>query len=67
MLVVSRKEGEAIYIRSEEHPDQVIKISLLRIRSSNVVQVGIAAPDSYNIVREELLPPEERIEDRSTI
>lgn len=61
MLVISRKEGEAFYIRNEDRPDEVIQIRLLRIRSMNAIQVGISAPESYNIVREELLPPAERV------
>ena len=50
MLVLSRKINEAIVI------DSNIRITLLSIRG-NHVRIGIEAPDSVSILREELLAP----------
>jgi carbon storage regulator len=53
MLVLSRKRGEKIVI------NQNIIISVLEIRSDRV-RLGIEAPDSIGIMRQELLDhPEE--------
>lgn len=51
MLVLSRKTNEAIRIGDE------IRILVIRSREGSV-RIGIEAPKSMNIVREELLPPE---------
>lgn len=48
MLVLSRKKDEVIRIGDS------IRITVLESRG-NVVRLGIAAPDSETIVREELL------------
>ena len=47
MLVLSRKPGERILIGKD------IKITIIRI-GPNSVRVGIDAPETTNIVREEL-------------
>ncbi len=47
MLVLSRKEGQAIVI------DGDIKITLIAIRG-NQVRIGIDAPSSVQVLREEL-------------
>jgi len=48
MLVLSRKPGEGIRIG-----DQVV-VTVVRVGPNNV-RIGIKAPDSVNIVRDELL------------
>lgn len=50
MLVLSRKVGEAIQVGSD------VRVTLVRI-SANSVRLGIDAPPSMNIVREELSHP----------
>lgn len=60
MLVLSRKPGERILIGDD------IAVTVVRIGPNNV-RVGIEAPRSMNIVREELcsdtdLKPNQRIE-----
>lgn len=48
MLVLSRKSGEGIRIG-----DQVV-VTVLRVGPNNV-RIGIKAPESVNVVRDELL------------
>lgn len=50
MLVLSRKPGEKILIG--EH----VTVTIVRI-GPNVVKIGIEAPTTINIVREELCEP----------
>ena len=51
MLVLSRKPGERIFIGND------VTITVVRI-GPNTVRLGIDAPESLNIVREELCLPE---------
>ena len=51
MLVLSRKPGERILIGDD------VSITVVRIGPNNV-RLGIEAPRSMNIVREELCPEE---------
>lgn len=53
MLVLSRRVGEALYIGDD------IVITLVDIQG-NKVRLGISAPRSTDVAREELLTPEER-------
>jgi carbon storage regulator len=53
MLVLSRKQGEKIII------DDRITITLVRV-DHNQVRLGIEAPRSVSVVREELLAPREQ-------
>jgi carbon storage regulator len=53
MLVLSRKIGEQIIIGDN------IVITLVEIRSLNVVRIGIEAPKEVPIYRKELLPLKE--------
>lgn len=49
MLVLTRKEGESLIIKT---PDgQEIRIMLTKYRGA-ITNVGIKAPDAYEIVRE---------------
>ena len=48
MLVLSRKNGESIRL-----PEQNVIVTILEIRG-NQVRVGITAPDSVPVYREEL-------------
>jgi carbon storage regulator len=52
MLVLSRREGERIFVG----PNIVIQI--VRVRGGSV-RVGIEAPDDVRVVREELLERED--------
>lgn len=52
MLVLSRKPGERILIGDE------VSVTIVRI-GPNTVRLGIDAPRSMNIVREELCHPDE--------
>lgn len=47
MLILTRKEGEKVYIGTD------IKISIISV-SENQVKVGIEAPPNVKILREEL-------------
>jgi carbon storage regulator len=49
MLVLTRNRGEGIVI------DGVIRIQVMQSKGSRV-RIGIEAPDSMQILREELLP-----------
>lgn len=49
MLVLTRSRGEGIVI------DGVIRIQVMQSKGSRV-RIGIEAPDSMQILREELLP-----------
>ncbi len=51
MLVLSRKEGESLIIKTPSN--EVIKVTLTRYQGQST-SVGIDAPDDYTIVREEL-------------
>jgi carbon storage regulator CsrA len=55
MLVISRKRGEGIKIG--EGKDQ---IHVVILATGNQVKVGIDAPESVHILRDELEPFEER-------
>ncbi len=58
MLVLSRKIGESILIGSD------IRVEVVRQKGDSVV-LGISAPDSYLVLREELATsPEGRSSDR---
>jgi carbon storage regulator len=52
MLVLSRKPGERILIGDE------VSVTIVRI-GPNTVRLGIDAPRSMNIVREELCHPDD--------
>jgi len=52
MLVVTRKNGESIRIRT---PDNHIIDVMITKSANGQVKVGIDAPVYYNIAREELL------------
>lgn len=56
MLVLSRKPSERIRIGDD------VTITIVRI-GPNAVKVGIDAPKSLPIVREELLPPPQKSAD----
>ena len=47
MLILTRKEGEKVFIGSD------IKINIISV-SENQVKIGIEAPANYKILREEL-------------
>ena len=51
MLVLSRKKGEAIRIGDQ--------IRVVVVEGSHGIRIGIEAPRDINIVREELLGPED--------
>lgn len=57
MLVLSRKVNERIQIGDE------ITITIVRV-SSGSVRVGIEAPHHFSIVRDELAPASEAVEER---
>ena len=59
MLVLSRKPGERILIGAE------ITVTIVRI-GPNTVRLGIDAPRSMNIVREELTLPADAAADASS-
>lgn len=48
MLVLSRKEGERIFIGPE------IVLTVVKVRSNGTVRIGINAPEWLRIVRHEL-------------
>jgi len=52
MLFISRKEGESIILNT---PDGDVKITIKSIRSSDQVKIAIDAPDTVEILREELV------------
>ena len=54
MLVLSRKVGEAIHIGKE------VTVTVVRI-GPNAVRLGISAPKSLNIVRDEIAEPEREL------
>ncbi len=58
MLILSRREGEALMIGDD------VTIVILGIKGRQV-RVGIAAPRSINILRQEILPRLEPGEDRA--
>lgn len=51
MLIINRKSGESFFIGENLE----IKVSLMKF-SGNQVRIGIDAPHSFHILREELLP-----------
>ena len=51
MLVLSRREGEAIILPHENGDEIVVKLCVV---GSRVAKVGIDAPQEYKIVRSEL-------------
>jgi carbon storage regulator len=51
MLVITRREGESIFIGDE--------IEIVILETGSAVRVGINAPPEVNVVRTELIPPEE--------
>lgn len=55
MLVLSRKPGEKILIGDE------VTVTIVRI-GPNTVRIGIEAPRTMNIVREELCEPAGHVE-----
>jgi len=55
MLVLSRKVGESLII------DGDIKVKILEVRG-NRIRIGIEAPPDVNIVRDELLDRDTKIE-----
>lgn len=55
MLVLSRKPGERIMIGDD------VTVTIVRIGPNNV-RIGIEAPRTMNIVREELQEPPARVE-----
>jgi carbon storage regulator CsrA len=55
MLILSRKEGEAIVLRHLGLAGE-IRISVQQIGDGDRVRLGFEAPDDVHILREELLP-----------
>lgn len=55
MLILSRKAGESIYLK-----DARSNIRIAIVQASGNVRLGIDAPQSFVVVREECLPPEQR-------
>lgn len=51
MLVISRKKGEAILLKSKDGDVRIVLIEMERGR----VRLGIEAPKGHTIIREELL------------
>lgn len=51
MLVLSRKENETIVIR---HGDAVIRVHVVKVKPGNIVRIGIDAPESAAVNREEI-------------
>ena len=51
MLVLTRNNQETICI---EHPDGIVKVKILGVDGSSV-KVGVTAPRSVQVLREELL------------
>jgi carbon storage regulator CsrA len=51
MLVLSRREGEAIILQHENGDEIVVKLCVV---GSHVAKVGIDAPQAYKILRSEL-------------
>ena len=56
MLTLSRKEGESIIIST---PDGAVRVIIKSIRSSDQVKIAIEAPDTVEILREELVSNQE--------
>lgn len=56
MLVISRKQNEAIYLK-DSAGNVIAKMRVVRI-GPNSARLGIEAPPEINVVREELLPAE---------
>lgn len=58
MLLLTREQGEAIYIM---HGDEKILLKLFYHHYKNRIQirVGIEAPQSFKIMREELMDKED--------
>lgn len=52
MLILSRKSGQSIKLRSG---GVEVEVTVIRIEG-NRVQVGLAAPDCVKILRSELIP-----------
>ena len=52
MLVLTRREGESIVLETSDGP---IKVTLVAYKSNTETSVGIEAPESVRIMREELL------------
>lgn len=52
MLVLTRREGEVMHIGDN------VAVTVLGIKG-NQVRIGITAPRTVNVAREELLTPEE--------
>lgn len=52
MLVLTRREGEAMHIGDN------VAVTVLGIKG-NQVRIGITAPRTVNVAREELLTPQE--------
>ena len=51
MLVLSRREGEAIILQHDNGDEIIIKLCVV---GSRVVKVGVEAPQSVKILRSEL-------------
>ena len=56
MLVITRKIGEVVYIGDD------IRVMVVSIQGGSKVRLGIVAPDSVEIMREELLDRPDRKE-----
>lgn len=52
MLVLTRREGESIVLETSDGP---IRVKLVAYKSNTETSVGIEAPESVRIMREELL------------
>lgn len=52
MLVISRRKGEAVFIRNKD-TQEVIEIALLDKEMAYKSKIGIEAPMNYEIIRGE--------------
>ncbi|MCP5305544.1 MAG: carbon storage regulator [Chromatiaceae bacterium] len=51
MLILTRREGESIILETSDGP---IRVTLVEYKSSTDTAVGIEAPSSVKILREEI-------------
>lgn len=51
MLIITRREGESIFIGND--------IEIVFLEMGSRVRVGISAPCDVNVVRTELIPPDQ--------
>lgn len=58
MLVLGRKVGEKILI---DHPDGTIEVVLVEVKTKQVARIGVHAPESVRVDREEIWQAKERV------